>query len=293
MSFRIKHFIIYFFLISPSVLAQDTLNYIFVGHTYDYQSWGRKVDPKIEKLPFDEYDRVWMGGDITAESMYRRSTVEYIDSIFNLSRPEVQWALGNHDLGAGNIQWYRELTGKKSFNVYSKNKAITLCWNTFLNPSLCEDLEAQYQMFMNVYDTISAGSHLFIIMHVNPFRGVPGLPEPWTYSHSNVEYWNVNCDSAGATFLNIIYPKLVELKARGVDSYCILGDTGDGVKKFYKPSDDGIHFFANGIGLTKYANDSAALATQAPDQVLIFQHILNNNEVQWKFHELDSLSNAQ
>jgi len=272
----------------------DTLRYIFLGHTY---RWGStppnyKVDLRVEGLNYANFDRIWLGGDILSEAMLHEHSVGYIDSIFDLGDPSTQYALGNHDTRNGNIQYYWNYTGRKSYNVFSDKGVVSICMNSQLNPSNCEDLNNQFDLIKGVCDTIQTASHLFITMHSCLFYGVPNIPNPATFGHTNFEHWNANCDSSNTSFAEVIYPLLKQVNALGIKVYVIMGDTGSTVKAYHQVAEDSIHFFANGINNSKYT-DPIELAAQPRDRVLIFDHIPATQEVTWQFHELDSLFNAQ
>jgi hypothetical protein len=271
----------------------DTSKYIFLGHIYNYQSVnGYQVDSRIEALDYNPYQRIWLGGDVLSEATLDRENFIYLDGIFDLSDSSTQYALGNHDLRNGNIQYYREFTGRKSFNVFSKDGAVTICLNSQLNPSMCEDLNDQFDLIKNVCDTIQDASHLFLIMHNCLFGGVPNIPAPATFAHSDFTKWNANCESSSNTFASAIYPLLEQVKNKGISVYCIMGDTGDHSKKFYSEATDSIHFFASGIVNSKYP-DSAVLATKPKDLVLVFEHVVPTQEMIWNFRDLDSLIDSQ
>jgi hypothetical protein len=274
--------------------TDDTLRYIFLGHVYRYNNPGPgyRVDPRIEDLDYSDYSRIWLGGDVCSEAFLDRETLVYIDSVFDLNAPGTQYAIGNHDIRNGNIQYYREFTGRKSYNVFSENGIVSICLNSQLNPSQCEDLNSQFDLIKNVCDTIQNSSHLFLLMHNCLFSQVPNMPATSTFAHSNFGYWNANCKSSDQTFLTAIYPMLEEVKSRGIVVHCIMGDSGTSSKAFHQESTDSIHFFASGISNTRFT-DSVVLAQQPRDRVLVFEHILATDEVTWEFQELDSLFNAQ
>jgi len=57
-------------------LAQDTLaRYIFIGHCYQAQTAGDKVDYRIEQFDFSDFNGIWLGGDVCVEAMLDYSTV--------------------------------------------------------------------------------------------------------------------------------------------------------------------------------------------------------------------------
>ena len=160
---------------SETKSVNDTLKYIFLGHAYDYLS-GNRVDPRVEGLNYSNFDRIWLGGDVCKDALLRRPTIEYLDTLFNLASPSTQYSLGNHDIRGGNMAWYREVTGKESYNVYSANGAVSICMNSQLNPSKCEELNNQFDMIKNDCDTINSNSYLFLLSSSD------------FYSHYNTEH---------------------------------------------------------------------------------------------------------
>ncbi len=274
---------IFAFLISiTQVYPQDSIQYLFAGHCYQLGTHGRKVDYRIEQLDKSGYEGVWLGGDVCTEALLEYSTVQYLDSLFNLGNPETHWALGNHDARDGNWEWYTEFTGRKTYYAYSSHGITRIILNTNIVPTDCESLNAQYKIISDVCDTISVSKYLILLMHHGIWRDVPGLPPPGVYAQSDLVYWNANCDSVNTTFNKVIYPKLLEVKNRGIRVICVLGDMGAGPKKFDMVSDDGIHFLGCGL----YHNE--------PDNnVLIFTLNKPEEKLTWQFENLDSLLNVQ
>ncbi len=271
-----------FVLLSLSAYSQDTVKYLFIGHCYQINTVGNKVDYRVEQLDKTPYEGIWLGGDVCSEAMLNYSTVQYIDSLFNLGNPETHWSLGNHDARNGNWEWYTEFTGRKTYYAYSSNGITRIVMNTNLLPVNCELLNDEYNMICNVCDTVSQSKYLIMIMHHGIWRDVPGLPPPGTYAQSDLRYWNANCDSVETPFVKTIYPKLVEVKNRGIEVICIIGDMGAGPNKFEKDSDDGIHFLGCGL----YHNE--------PDNnVLMFTYTPDNKNLSWQFCNLDSLLSVQ
>lgn len=269
-------------LISFDSFAQndnDTLHYIFLGHTWYYNN---KVDARVEGIDYNTFDRVWLGGDITSASSLKYKYLQYIDSLFDVSNPSNQWAFGNHDLRNFNDEWIRQITGRKTYNAHFENGITTVVLNLFITPDDCEKLDDQFEMLENVCDTIQQSSHLIILIHPNVWGDVPGLPNPGTYSHSNQLNWIANCFDSKAKFIDVVYPMLLAVKNKGITVLNVLGDTGSYNKGISMISDDGIYFIASGINHnTEDIN--------GPDKVLIFDHIPETAELTWQFHNLDSL----
>lgn len=252
--------------------------YIFIGHCYQHATPGNRIDYRLEDFDFSGYKGIWLGGDVCSETMLEYATMEYLDSLLNLGNPEVHWAIGNHDARNGNWEWYEEFTGRNTFYAYSENGITRLIMNTNLVPTDCEKMDAQYEMIINTCDTVQAGNYLVLIMHHGIWKDIPGLPHPVTYAQSSLNYWNSNCYSFTSSFKESIYPKLVEAHQRGVEVYCILGDMGSTFKSIDYISDDGIRFLGCGL----YFNEP-------DDNVLVFTHHLNEHELTYRYHNLDSL----
>ncbi|MCF6342668.1 MAG: metallophosphoesterase [Bacteroidales bacterium] len=273
-------FLVFIFSNALILQGQDTVSYIFLGHLKQSTPPGDKVDYRLEQLDFSVYDGVWLGGDVCGEAMLNYSTVQYIDSLFDLGNPETHWALGNHDARNGNWEWYREFTGRDTYYAFSSHGITRIVMNTNILPVDCEKLNQQNKIIEDVCDTIQQSAYLILLMHHGLWNNVPGLPNPGTYAHSDLKYWNSNCYDVNSTFLNHIYPLLVKAKNRGVHVICILGDMGAGPKTFDVFSDDGIHFLGCGL----YHNEP-------DDRVLILGK--KGNTLDYGFHNLDSLLIAQ
>lgn len=256
----------------------ENIEYIFIGHCYQNGSADYKVDYRLELFDFSDYQGIWLGGDISSEAMLNHSTIEYINSIFDLGNPDTHWSLGNHDARNGNWEWYEEFAGRKTYHVGSSNGITRVVLNTNLVPTDCESLNEQYQMIVVTCDTVKTGNNLILIMHHGIWRDVPGLPPPPTYAQSDLVYWNSNCYQMNSTFAETIYPKLVEAQNRGVNVYCVLGDMGAGPKSIDFLSDDGIHFL--GCGLHH---------NEPEDKVLIFTLQPETNQLDFKYQRIDSL----
>ncbi len=79
---KIILFIFLSFLGLVKASAQDdTLKYIFLGHTYQYYTPGYKVDARILNIDVQSYDGIWLGGDVCSESLLYYDVFAYIDSV--------------------------------------------------------------------------------------------------------------------------------------------------------------------------------------------------------------------
>lgn len=257
--------------------SDSIVEYFFTGHTSLPNT--HKVDPRLEAMDLTRYEGIWLGGDLCIATLLEYETLFYLDELFNLDNPETHWTLGNHDYRNGNIEWYEEFTQRKSYYAYTSNKITRLILNTNLVPTQCDQINRQYKIIKDVCDTIEESKHLFIITHHGLFRHVPGIPAPASIGHSDLEYWNSNCNDVNSSFVNSIYPMLLDVKERGINVYYLWGDMGAQQKYMDMYSDDSIRF----LGCGSYYGE--------PDDVgLIIKLNKSNYNLDLKFHNLDSLS---
>lgn len=248
--------------------------YIFFGHAYDEFSY----DHRLAQININQYDGIFMGGDILAEASLTTEFLADLDELVDLSDPMTLYALGNHDSRNGNWDWVSEFTKRKTYSVHYADKSVFMVLNTNIVPYDCEMLEDQFYMIKTTCDTISTAQNLFLFMHHNIWDRVPGLSPGWTIGHQNCTYWLANCDSVSAHFYNVVYPMLVDVKERGIEVFCVFGDLGvPGKEKFNEVSSHGVHFL--GSGLYHYSPD---------DEVLIFEN--HSGEIEFGWHNLDSLT---
>lgn len=284
------------FFYSPGVSPDqtdggDTLKYIFMGHGYDWQGGSAKVDPRLERLDYSPYHRIMLGGDMCSEAFARKSTLIYLDSVFDLDNPRTHYALGNHEARNESHEWFEEVTGHKTYATHSEFGLTVFTLNTTLNPGDCEELDAQFRMLKNICDTISVSSHLIIIQHHGVWKNVPGIStNQLTYSNWAYPYWDANCFEDSTLYYQSIYPMLVRVQQRGVQVISVLGDAGVREKGLVQMSTDSIYYISSGIDNSRYANDSLALDTVPKDKLLLFEHIPDEQKLWWRFVDLDSLA---
>lgn len=276
---------------SAKIQAKDTLAYLFTGHTYQWRDKEYLIDHRLMRLNLAAYDGIWLGGDISSETLLDPCILDHVNAYFDLESANTHFAMGNHDAQHTNWDWLREISGREIFYTSHYNGISLVVLATTINPANCELLDDQFDLIMNVCDTISASSHLVILQHHATWSGVPGLPEPTVYAHEDLKHWNANCESSKNNFLNSIYPRLVEVQNKGVQVLCLVGDSGAGDlrKGAEMKSDDGIYFLASGINNSGYLPDSLDFINAPDDSLLIFKHIPKERALSWDFHSLDSL----
>ncbi|TKG91138.1 hypothetical protein EYV94_22295 [Puteibacter caeruleilacunae] len=279
------------FYVRPELpnISGEQETYLFVGHPYKWHTRGDKVDERLEVMDLKErFDGIWLGGDVCSEALLKYTTVEYMDRVFDLKNPMTFFVMGNHDARNGNWEWLEQATGRKTYYAHYHKGVTYLVINTNLTPAHCEELDEQYEIISNVCDTINSSSHLVVFTHHGVWNNIPGLPKPTNYAHSGLEYYNFNCDDVESTFEKAIYPKLIDVHARGVEVVCLIGDMGGNKKKVDKKCDNGIYFLGCGLNNSKYKNIFEYLK-QEDDLVLVFTHIPGKRSLTWDFVPLNEL----
>lgn len=270
----------------------DTLQYLFIGHAYDHFGDGKEVDPRLEGLDYSQFNEVVLGGDVCSEATQEYNTLAYLDNLFDLGDTNHHYVLGNHDARNENLLWIQKFTERPSYYVHSRAGIVWIILNTTFNARRCAELDAQYRMLESVCDTVSEASHLILLHHHAIATDVPGLPNNWYYANWPLYFWDSNCFDSDPSYLQTIYPMLLQVQSRGVEVLNVSGDLGFSRKKMDTTSTDGIRYLASGIDNSRYTNDSLALDSAAKDLVLIFEHVPQNRSLEWKFHDLDSIYNA-
>ncbi len=279
----------FLFLSIVNAVSQDTLKYLFLGHTY---RGPYLVDTRVEFLDKTKYEYIWLGGDICSDTFLDYQSFGYLDTLLRISNPHHYWSLGNHDARNGNVDWFTEFTGKKTYYADFFPNISAFVFDTNITPADCENLDAQYNEFSNLCDTIQNSSHLLLFFHWGVWVDVPGIPQPSSYCHSNLRYWNGNCDSVNTNFAQVIYPQLVEVQNRGVDVICIMGDMGASYKTVNFMSTDGVKFLGCGLNNHLIYDPNERYKNQN-DRVLVFSHVLEENRLSYQFLDLDSLLYVQ
>lgn len=252
---------------------QDTSRYLFMGHPRDDDREHEYLLKTVEKIDYDKFELILLGGDLTWSTSAERSTLEYCDSVFNLGDSNTHLAAGNHDLS--NVADLLEFTKKTRFYAFSRNNITFLILDTDITTP---DFKGeQLEMIQNVTDTIEKSDYLLLIHHrIIWMVGVPEL----AYLMDSVAASTKNLSQSD--FYTDVYPLLQKVKNKGVQVLCLAGDRTD-VNIKYVP-EDSITFLASGMRGT------------APDEenyAIILTHYIQTRKLDWTFtalSEIDTVS---
>ncbi len=277
-------------LILLSGCSQDKSNYrfLFVGHSYDWTNWrGDTVDDRLGKIKYSDFDGFWLGGDVCGNTSLNPKTMRSLAKQFDLKNPNSHFVLGNHDYRDNNLDFYFKATGRPDYYTSSFKNMVVSVLNTNLNSSDCENLDAQYEMLLNVCDTINEASHYVILMHHQIFKDINGLEG--FKSNGACPFYSMNCSSSDTYFDTEFYPSLVGLQKKGVEVIVVVGDSGWD-KGSERVSADGIKFLSSGINNSYYKGKDVDPKKLPADQVIIFDLDIEQQKLSYEFVQLNELS---
>lgn len=276
-----KQLVILFTVLQVSGYGQQVdsvLQYVHIAHTRT--NTNTKIDTAVLGIDFNSYDMVLLGGDMELSTSSHIKNTSYIDSIFGVSKPTTLWSYGNHD-DFSNLQLLQKTTNKKPYYAYYQYGITFLVLHTQDTEPLFSG--AQLSLINHVLDTIQKSSHLVLLHHkLLWLRDSPDHEFPKSrIANGYIDKTCYSCVNPN-NFYTAIYPKLVDIKQRGVEVICLAGDIGRYVQEFEYQTKDGIDFLASGIEYNTSGN-----------KVLMFKHSPKKRSLSWEFISIESLHYPQ
>ena len=267
---------------------KNNYRFLYVGHSYDWSNWrGNTVDDRLEKIKKSDYAGFWLGGDVCGNTTLNPKTMRYLDKQFDLKNPNTHFVLGNHDYRDNNLDLYFQATGRPDYYTTSFKNMVVSVLNTNLNSSDCENLDAQFDMLLNVSDTISKASHYVILLHHQIFSKIKGIEG--FKSNGVCPFYSMNCYQSDSYFETSYYPLLVDMEKKGIEVIVVVGDSGWD-KASEKESVDGVTFLASGINNSYYRGKEVKISDIQADKVLIFDLKPEERKLDYEFVDLNELS---
>jgi hypothetical protein len=246
--------------------------YLHLAHTRTAAN--PSMDPLVESIDYSYYDMLWLGGDMAVSSSLDDMTMDHIDSILDVGNENTLWALGNHDYA--DLDRISAYTHRPSYYAYFKDKITFLVLDT--QDSLSNVIGQQLELFSSVTDTLQTTTHLVLLHH----------KLIWMYGHSYLQNYINTIPNGGFgdcfycinpnNFYTDLYPKLLELEAKGIEVICIAGDIGFRTNEFEYTTPEGVQFLASGIE-----------AGNSNNQALVFKHDLVSDSLLWAFTSMSDL----
>lgn len=217
--------------------------YLFLAHPRHNNQNLQRVDSVVERIDFDRFDAVLLGGDLTANSSREDSTLQYLDGIFDLSSPKTLLAQGNHDVD--NIPRLTTYTQRPTFYSYTQDQITFVVLDTQLDS--CSIRNEQLQMLQNIADTLSESDQLVIIHHKLIWMPEHPVLGPQIPLVSNAGFCIYEFCLFENNFWQAVYPLLKQVKEKGKQVVLIGGDLGFQAKFFEYETPEGITFLGSGM----------------------------------------------
>ncbi|MFK8038101.1 MAG: metallophosphoesterase [Crocinitomicaceae bacterium] len=253
-------------------IPENIKNYLHLSHTRT--GINPLMDSVVEQVDYDQFDMLWLGGDLAYLTSADEQTMQHVNSIFDIKSTNTLWALGNHD--HTDLDRVSEFTQRPAYYTTSNNGITFVVLDT--QDSLSNIVGAQKLLLNNVLDSITESSHLVILHH----------KLIWMYNNPNLEPQISSISNAGLgscfycinpnNFNSEVYPKLVDVKQRGIEVLCIGGDIGFKSKEFEYITNEGINFIASGIHYGKKNN-----------KAVFFTHNLSRSTLTWEYKLITDL----
>jgi predicted phosphodiesterase len=265
-------------------------HFLFLGHTYHWYS-NNKIDKRVQNLNLKTYDVLLLGGDLCSESSRSDTSLQHINAIFDVSNPDVLWAVGNHDLENGSLAKIEKLTGRKSFYAYYRNGITFLVLNTNIDKTekssawKNKEYRNQRNLIHAVCDSIQKSSHLIVIGHNILWKDMDSREGKIV----NLSKPSALSGDSSKPFVHEIYPLLKQVKKKGVEVVWLAGDIGKWTKSYSFRTDDGIQFLASGINNSMLALHPERYPNPHRDKLLLITHSIKNRSLKWEFVDLNFL----
>jgi hypothetical protein len=215
-------------------------SYIYVSHTRT--DTNDSIYNKLYGIDFSKYDMTLLGGDLAMNSFKNDTVINHLNRLFNLKSPTTLWSVGNHDQTSDNT-FYKH-TGKHKYHAYNKDHINFITLNS--QDSLSSIIGKQKEFLFNVLDTTTTQA-IVIMTHKLIFMNGHSYLENQIHKICNANKGSCyHCHNPN-NFYDEIYPKLVELKKKGVQILWIGGDLGYKASAFEFEDTQGIVFLGNGL----------------------------------------------
>ncbi len=241
-------------------------NYLHLSHTRTDAN--PDMDSIVETIDYSKFDMLWLGGDLASVTSIDDGTMIYVDSIFDLGNSNTLWSLGNHDYG--DMNRIETFTNRPPFYAAHKDGITFIVLDT--QESASSIIGLQKDLFESVVDTIEESSHLVLLHHKLIWMYGNADLEPQADTISNGILGDCSYCINPNNFYPDIYPKLLDIKQKGIDVICIAGDIGKKESEFEYLTPEGIYFLASGVK-----------AGELDNKALLFTHDVTNKSLYWEY----------
>ncbi len=245
----------------PVEQIEDEVAFNFIGHPR--MSNIGEINPQLLNVNWKEKGPLVLGGDLDKETAINIDVLNSYDDVLEFSDPNTILSLGNHDYA--NLEDWETLTGRKTFYTTTLDKTVFFISD---NQSDKGSLKGeQLELFDAVMDSISDSNTFIFLSHkLLWLSGNAALTEDLNMIPNGGagDCWHCTNEN---NFYQVVYPKLVELKNKGIQVICLAGDVGKRVSFYERQTEDNIYFLANGWELDNDSNEYLKFYSTANDSL--------------------------
>ena len=129
-------------------LESSIKNYLHLSHTRTNND--PQLDSVTETINYKKFDVLMLGGDLAYLSSENNSTMQRIDSEFDVGNPNTLWALGNHDYT--DLNRIQEFTNRPPYYATYKNGITFIVLDT--QDSSSNIIGSQKKYLQNYYEIL-------------------------------------------------------------------------------------------------------------------------------------------
>lgn len=251
---------------------EGSLQYLHISHTTGGDPGA--CHPLLGQMDLADYDALFLGGDLANNTTKDTAALNRLDELFQLNNPNTFWTPGNHDYRfPGRIS---EKTGRPLYYASWLNGITVIVLDTQEDQS---SFTGDQLAFANqVLDSLSQSSHVLLLTHKLVWMVDDAYLQSQISGVSNGEFGDCDYCLNPNNFYTSVYPKLLDLKEKGIQAICVAGDVGKHLGEVQFETEDGIPLLASGLSIDH--EDS---------KVIVFQHHPQTKQLNWEFKAARSL----
>lgn len=243
--------------------ANITASYIYLSHTRTASN--DSIYKALYSVDFAKYDMTLLGGDLAMNSFATNMVISHLDGIFDLKNPNTLWSVGNHDKTSA--KYFHTLTGKSKYHLYQRDDITFITLDS--QDSLSSIVGSQKDFLFTALDTISTSS-VVLMSHKLIFMNDHPILDSKIHKVCNANKGDCyHCHNPN-NFQDEVYPKLLELRNKGVQVIWVGGDLGYKKTSFEFIDEEGVVFLGNGLWY-KNEDNKALVFSKKPNEPLTYQ----------------------
>lgn len=249
-------------------------HYLHLSHTRT--NTNPEIYAPLHAVNFDQYDMLWLGGDLALFTTENEPAIQQADALFGLSKPTTLLSAGNHDYSQPEL--LRQYTQRPTFYHYHQQGITFLVLDSEINQGTIKN--EQWELVQSVLDTLQDSECLILLHH--KLIWMPGHP---VLGAQIDQLSNGRAGTCGYclrpnNFYADLYPELVRVQREGTQVFCVGGDIGMRTHAFSYETTEGVTFLASGINFSLLPQENHAL---------LFTHDLENGTLRWEYQSVAEL----